>query len=511
MRLFSRLNLCFAKLSVALFVLGLSFLFSKDAFAQTVSRQDFKFCRAGLPEATCYTAEPGRIYTWNPGTTTFVPQLELTGIGGMGYGFILHIDLTITAPNGGGTQTRSCDTAVISRSGGAFASSSIFLTNGDVICSNGTHLSLSPENPGETYTIHLTSRPPGSGNTCGDTPCYIIGTPPYPVLNIDSTITIQNGVAPATPAPQIRNRATNICYTATGGCADRSNVRPEPYSATYWVRVRNPAEVPLTALTLNISSIVTDSNTSIAGSRNISLSSPLAPGATAELRFSSYNHNGQTTQATNITAVANGTYTYENGVTGNISQFQIVYHIGMQASTCDNHDACDLDSCGPGFACHESPTLPGIWECVEDAACDLSSETCSELGGYCIWGSDPCPGEITEASDCTRCCLNNGTPTSEPGTRPSIRNPEYTGPRITDIISVIRPISRFLYYLGIFLGVAFMIYAGYQLMMSEGDPQKIKAAQEQLTAALFGLLFILLSAAIIRIIVSSLLGGAVGF
>ncbi len=90
-------------------------------------------------------------------------------------------------------------------------------------------------------------------------------------------------------------------------------------------------------------------------------------------------------------------------------------------------------------------------------------------------------------------------------------DPQYTGPRIENLVDIIVPFSRLLYYLGIFLGVAFMIYAGYLIIMSEGDPVKLKDGQEQLTAAIFGLLFVLLSVVIMRVIINSLLGGTPGF
>jgi len=43
-------------------------------------------------------------------------------------------------------------------------------------------------------------------------------------------------------------------------------------------------------------------------------------------------------------------------------------------------------------------------------------------------------------------------------------------------------------------------------MTSEGNPQMVQQGQEQLTAAILGIIFILLSAAILRVIISSILG-----
>lgn len=45
-----------------------------------------------------------------------------------------------------------------------------------------------------------------------------------------------------------------------------------------------------------------------------------------------------------------------------------------------------------------------------------------------------------------------------------------------------------------------IIIAGYRLMTSQGDPEKIKTAREMLTAGIIGLLFVIFSVTILRII-----------
>ncbi len=50
--------------------------------------------------------------------------------------------------------------------------------------------------------------------------------------------------------------------------------------------------------------------------------------------------------------------------------------------------------------------------------------------------------------------------------------------------------------------MGFVVIAGYTLMTSEGNPQKTQEGQEQLTAAIIGIAFILLSSAIIRVIIN---------
>lgn len=50
------------------------------------------------------------------------------------------------------------------------------------------------------------------------------------------------------------------------------------------------------------------------------------------------------------------------------------------------------------------------------------------------------------------------------------------------------------------IGVLIIMIAGYRLMMSQGDPERIQAAREQITAAIVGILFIIFSFVILQII-----------
>jgi hypothetical protein len=60
----------------------------------------------------------------------------------------------------------------------------------------------------------------------------------------------------------------------------------------------------------------------------------------------------------------------------------------------------------------------------------------------------------------------------------------------------------FSFVLGIGGGIALIliILAGYKFITSQGNPEKVKAANEQLTSAIVGLLFIILSFVILQII-----------
>lgn len=59
----------------------------------------------------------------------------------------------------------------------------------------------------------------------------------------------------------------------------------------------------------------------------------------------------------------------------------------------------------------------------------------------------------------------------------------------------------------IIIGFVKIVIAGYAMMGSQGDPSKMAEAKEDITAAIMGLLFILFSVAILRIIVVNLITG----
>jgi hypothetical protein len=67
-------------------------------------------------------------------------------------------------------------------------------------------------------------------------------------------------------------------------------------------------------------------------------------------------------------------------------------------------------------------------------------------------------------------------------------------------------ITTLLYGAAILLGLILIIISGYKYMTSEGDPGKVREAQEQLTSSVIGIIFVMLSVFILDIIISSLIG-----
>jgi len=156
------------------------------------------------------------------------------------------------------------------------------------------------------------------------------------------------------------------------------------------------------------------------------------------------------------------------------------------------------------------------WNCVEnnltpqqEARCCIEAQPSPICGAqgreeHCS-PLDDCPASDRLADPgvgCTSlevCCKGFGPPVPKP---PSLI---YKGPVIENLEDIIGPVAAMLYYGGLAIGFFFIILSGYRLMTSEGDPQRVKGAQEQLTSAIIGIVFILLSVTIIRIIMDSIL------
>ncbi|MEK7498071.1 MAG: pilin [Patescibacteria group bacterium] len=119
------------------------------------------------------------------------------------------------------------------------------------------------------------------------------------------------------------------------------------------------------------------------------------------------------------------------------------------------------------------------------------------------------------------CCktLNDCTQFENESGQPGGRYKEATGPTCSDgrdgfdtaigcvpfggsndSTSIIGFIIR--WSIGVGGGIAFLLilYAGFQIMTSSGDPNKLKAGQELLTAAISGLIMLIFSVFILRVI-----------
>ncbi|RJR26848.1 hypothetical protein C4561_03680 [candidate division WWE3 bacterium] len=207
--------------------------------------------------------------------------------------------------------------------------------------------------------------------------------------------------------------------------------------------------------------------------------------------------------------------------------------------TCQPTGACEA----PGNLC--TPTGDPCCDTGADYSCVYygpeyicETATCTaSLGDPCSGPADCCPTthpNWTCSTTLPRECIINTTGTQCTGTgccsgtsgyvcqsgycvpdptgacNPTVIVAAYTGP-IIEFHDLISRLYTLLFPIALFIGIAFIVKAGYTLMTSEGNPQKVKDGQEELTAAIIGTFFILLSVAILRVIIRSILGVSVGF
>ena len=179
-------------------------------------------------------------------------------------------------------------------------------------------------------------------------------------------------------------------------------------------------------------------------------------------------------------------------------------------SSCWVYDSDPDPTCGyPGLSCCPGHLYPDLPEggCFEGLPYASNMQQC-----YCY--PNCIHNECGEAAGCKSgelCEYDSGSnfwfcrPSLECSGEPPT-GPIYNGPIIDSLEKILNPAVRVLYYGGLFVGIFFIILSGYKLMTSEGDPQRTKEAQEQLTSAIIGIIFILLSTTIIRIIMSKIIG-----
>jgi hypothetical protein len=126
-------------------------------------------------------------------------------------------------------------------------------------------------------------------------------------------------------------------------------------------------------------------------------------------------------------------------------------------------------------------------KCTSNVGNDCSADGCSGCTAGSICSAGHCIADTTG-----KCSY-------------AINIPPYTGP-IVYFDSLLASIFKILYPVGIGLGLFMIIRAGYKIMTSEGNPQQIKEGQEELTSSVLGILFIILSLVILRVIIKAILG-----
>ncbi len=195
---------------------------------------------------------------------------------------------------------------------------------------------------------------------------------------------------------------------------------------------------------------------------------------------------------------------------------------GSQGSCCDNL-ICDKNGRDASVGtCKDAPSEFGdsCYKCKENHTWDgekcvnaSGNEVLPESKGYCSSGNN------LKCVQGKGCISTNTYAENEPLSLPCAKNGQsYSDAkgctRIKTALGFVRTDSNGFtkWLLGFVLSIAggiviiIIIVAGYKLMTSQGDPEKIKNARDQLTAAIIGLLFIIFSLAILELITRDILG-----
>jgi hypothetical protein len=182
---------------------------------------------------------------------------------------------------------------------------------------------------------------------------------------------------------------------------------------------------------------------------------------------------------------------------------------------CVSRQGCNPAGC-PVSGGHATCQTCGSNGCPGDKRCSFMGGSSYACVGPCAGDTGACNGGVTG-----QCGTEGGCPEGQQcvngdhGADPiCVASPMCTGmveaPYTGPIISIGEFIGRvyaLLYPIGILLGVLFIGKAGYTLMTSEGNPNKVKEGQDELTAAVLGTLFIMGGFAALRILIKALLGG----
>jgi len=126
--------------------------------------------------------------------------------------------------------------------------------------------------------------------------------------------------------------------------------------------------------------------------------------------------------------------------------------------SCNPNDGLPNNGCCPGFQCdHYDGDAVGVFKC----------------GGNLVWSL---PADVT-----------------------------YRGP-IIDFKQLVKLIYNIILPVGVAIALFIIAKSGYDIMTSEGNPAKVAESKENLTAAIIGAIFTLLSVAILRLIIVSFIG-----
>ena len=167
----------------------------------------------------------------------------------------------------------------------------------------------------------------------------------------------------------------------------------------------------------------------------------------------------------------------------------------------DAGSGLNLPCCDPGLTCKITGTGHD-----RTGVC-----TPKDVSGVKLPFYSPCSiGTGQACADGSACTDNPATPMDGdyiclPDFDTSGQDINYEGP-ILDPKKLIEAIYSIMLPVGIALAGFLIVKSGYSVMTSEGDPQKTMVAKEELTSAIIGAIFVLLSMVLLKIIINSFIG-----
>lgn len=179
--------------------------------------------------------------------------------------------------------------------------------------------------------------------------------------------------------------------------------------------------------------------------------------------------------------------------------------------SCEKGYTADFDFCG-----QKTPSGEAVCENFKSVSCVKEAGS----GSYCAGVSSGKTGTCYSATLCPEGTIEDGQypKVCESGGRCCVSTPEGKGPlgggecsslEIDTAIGCIPTANMNLFIafilrwaIGIGGGIAFLliVFAGFQIMTSAGNPERLKAGQELLTSAIAGLILLIFSVFILKII-----------
>lgn len=176
-----------------------------------------------------------------------------------------------------------------------------------------------------------------------------------------------------------------------------------------------------------------------------------------------------------------------------------------------------IGACGPDVV-----NCPQAYECQgATLGCVLNENKCGDIEvGVCANGEgvNKCGSPANGCADDEKCLLDGSTYACVPGfediciggTTPFEPGEPYwfkSKFRQIEPMDLVRTILKILFPAGLGIGLFFIVKAGWQIGASQGTPDKVKEGVKQLTAAIIGIIFLLLSVGLLDAIMNISLGG----